>query len=263
MTYERLSLNDESLVSSYAENIQRYEFALEYCRGKRVLDAGCGTGYGSHFLAANAARSVLALDISVEAITEAKENYRLDNLRYEGRDVELLDDDPALRGEFEVVVNFENLAHLLHPERLIKGVATLLPQGGTLITSTPNGDISDVDENGKPLYIFQNRVFTAKDLNSLLSPYFHRVSMYGHWLTHAGMLRKMRARELFEQLCEAYYNPMSRAGRVIKRVAGRKVAGPPRFTAGADSFAGDYVIRPLESNAFRWAPTVLIAICEK
>lgn len=129
---ERVSLNDGSLVGSYAENIQRYEFALEYSREKRVLDAGCGTGYGSHFLAANGARSVLAVDISDNAIAEAKDNYRLDNLRYEGRDVQLLGNDSALRGEFETVVNFENLAHLLHPEKLISGVATLLPHGGTL-----------------------------------------------------------------------------------------------------------------------------------
>ena len=155
---------------------------------------------------------MLAVDISDKAIAEAKENYRLDNLRYEGRDVELLGDDPALRGEFETVVNFENLAHLLHPEKLISGVATLLPPGGTLITSTPNGEIINVDAQGRPLYKFQYRVFTAKDLDTLLSPYFHRVSMYGQWLTHAGMLRKKRARELFEQLCEAYYNPMSRGG---------------------------------------------------
>ena len=139
LTYERLSLNDESLISSHAENIQRYEFALDYCKEKRVLDAGCGTGYGSHFLAANGARSVLALDISEEAIAEAKENYRLGNLRYEKRDVQLLGDDPILRDKFEVAVNFENIAHLLHPDRFVSGVATLLPQGGIFVTSTPNG----------------------------------------------------------------------------------------------------------------------------
>jgi 2-polyprenyl-3-methyl-5-hydroxy-6-metoxy-1,4-benzoquinol methylase len=57
----------------------------------------------------------------------------------------LLRDDPALRGEFETVVNFENLAHLLHPARIVTGMATLLRQGATLITSTPNGEISDGD----------------------------------------------------------------------------------------------------------------------
>lgn len=264
MTYERLSVSDESMIASYAEHLQRYEFALEYCRGKRVLDAGCGTGYGSHFLAANGARSVLALDFSDEALNEARQRYRLDNLCYERRDVEILGDDSALRGQFDVVVNFENLEHLQHPERLTSGVATILAvAGGALITSTPNGAISDLDESGKPRNVFHVKEFTAEELRSLLSPHFERLSMYGQWLTYGGMLRKVRARELFEQLCEAYYNPISRLGRVVKRVAGKKVVGPPRFTGGMDSFAGDYVIRPLEEEAFRWAPAVLIAVCEK
>ena len=263
MTYERLSLKDESLVSSYAEHLQRYELALEYCRGKLVVDAGCGTGYGSHFLAANGAKSVLALDISDEALAEAKRSYQLDNLRFERRDVEKLGDDPVLVGQFDVVVNFENLEHLLRPELLAKGVAAILQAGGTLITSTPNGAISDLDEHGKPMNIFHVKEFKADELKSLLSPYFERITLYGQWLTHAGMLRRTRARELFEQLCETYYNPMSRIGRMIKRCAGKKVAGPPRYNGGSDSFAGDYVIWPLEAAVFRWSPAVLIAVCEK
>jgi SAM-dependent methyltransferase len=207
---------------------------------------------------------VLALDISDEALNEAMQNYRLDNLRYERRDVEMLGDDPSLREQFDVVVNFENLEHLPHPERLISGVAAILAQaGGTLITSTPNGAINDLGKNGKPVNVFHAKEFTAEEFMSLLSPHFGRVSMYGQWLTHGGMLRKARARELFEQLCEAYFNPMSRLGRVVKRLAGKKVAGPPRFTAGMDSFPGDYVICPLEKETFRWPPAVLIAVCKK
>lgn len=264
MAFERLSLNDESLLASYAEHIQRYEFALEYCRGKRVLDAGCGIGYGSHFLAANGARSVLALDISEEALSEARQNYRLENLRYEQQNVEVLGDDSALMGQIDVVVNFENLEHLQHPERLISGAAAILSHtGGTFITSTPNGAISDFDEYGKLANEFHVKEFTLEELRSILSPHFERMSMYGQWLTHGGMLRKVRSRELFEQLCEAYYNPMSRLGRIIKRMFGRKMVGPPRFTAGQDHFPGDHMIRPLEDEAFRWAPTVLISVCEK
>ncbi len=42
---ERLSLDDDSLYQGYADHIQRYAFAAQYCSGRRVLDAGCGTGY--------------------------------------------------------------------------------------------------------------------------------------------------------------------------------------------------------------------------
>ena len=263
MIYERLSLTDDSMIASYEEHIQRYTFALEYCRGKRVLDAGCGTGYGSYFLAANGAKSVLAVDISDEALNEAGQNYRLPNLRYERMDVEILGDNPALRGQFDVVVNFENLEHLPHPEKLVSGVAAILQSGGILITSTPNGAISALDKHGKLLNAFHVKEFTQDEFRSLLSPHFDQLAMYGQWLTHGGVLRKLRARELWEQLCEAYFNPMSRLGRMMKRVLGKQVAGPPRLTSGADAFVGDHVIHPLELEVFRWAPEVLIAVCEK
>lgn len=261
-THERLSLRDGSLISSFAEHIQRYEFALEFSRGKRVLDAGCGTGYGSHFLAANGAHSVLGLDISEEALCEARDNYQLENLSYDCRNVETLESDLDLRGQFDVVVNFENLEHLQHPKLLVRGVATILSENGKFITSTPNGGIT-VDKIGRPANVFHIRELTTDELRSLLSPYFANVSMYGQWLTHGGLLRKQRAKELFEQLCESYYNPMSRVGRTFKRALGKKVARPPRFTAGADSVVGDHVIHPLRSGGFPWAPAVLMAVCEK
>jgi 2-polyprenyl-3-methyl-5-hydroxy-6-metoxy-1,4-benzoquinol methylase len=262
MGYERLSLNDASMVSSYAEHIQRYEFALSYCRGKRVLDAGCGTGYGSHFLAANGAKSVLAVDISDEALTEARQRYKADGLSYERRDVESLGDDPALTGKFETIVNFENLEHLDNPAQLVKGASRLLTKDGIFITSTPNGAITSKDVSGKPTNIFHVKEFTAEELASLLLPHF-KFEMYGQWLTNDGMLRQVRARELFEQLCEAYYNPSSRLGRIVKRLLGGKVAAPPQYTGAADSFSGDYVIRPLETKSFHWPATVLIAVCTK
>jgi 2-polyprenyl-3-methyl-5-hydroxy-6-metoxy-1,4-benzoquinol methylase len=213
-------------------------------------------------LAANGAKSVHAVDISDEALNEAIQNYKADNLSYERRDVESLGNDPALREQFEVVVNFENLEHLRCPERLVSGAAMVLTKRGNFVISTPNGAISNLDENGKPTNPFHIKEFTSEELISLLLPHFHLL-MYGQYLTYDGMLRKARARELFEQLCEAYYNPSSRLGRLVKRLLRKKVAGSPRFTAGADSFSGDYVVRPLETKAYPWEPTVLIAVCEK
>ena len=263
MSAERISLSDNTLIAGYVENIQRYEFALQYRRGKRVLDAGCGSGYGAHFLATNGAKSVIGLDISEEAIREARGRYRLDNLSFEQRDIETLEDDATLKHCFDVAVNFESVAHLKYPERMIRGIIQNFSPAGTLVISTPNGEISPLDEQGRPRYEFHHRVYNAVQFKSLVAPHFARVSYYAQWHTYSGKLRNIRAKELFEQLCEAYYNPMARVGRAIKRLVCRRVAGPPRFSASSDLFVGDYEIRPLEPEAYPWPPIVLLAVCEK
>ena len=63
---ERITLKDQTLFAGYAKHNQRYAFAAQYCTDRRVLDAGCGTGYGSVFLITRGAVSVMAIDISDE-----------------------------------------------------------------------------------------------------------------------------------------------------------------------------------------------------
>ncbi|MDB5811932.1 MAG: hypothetical protein JWN94_4054 [Betaproteobacteria bacterium] len=67
---------------------------------------------------------------------------------------------------------------------------------------------------------------------------------------------------MFAQLTDAYFNPLARAGRLIKRIAGKTSEDPPIMSGEADSYAGDYVIAPLASRAFPWPPTTLIAVCK-
>src|SRR5258706_8276766 len=50
------------------EHKQRYQWALKYCLGKRVLDVACGTAYGSAILAQSGAAHVVGVDISVDAV---------------------------------------------------------------------------------------------------------------------------------------------------------------------------------------------------
>src|SRR5581483_5404685 len=64
------------------EHLARYTFAARLARGKRVLDAGCGAGYGAAELA-HAAQCVVGLDCAAEALAFAREHYRLPNLQFE------------------------------------------------------------------------------------------------------------------------------------------------------------------------------------
>src|SRR3954470_22578310 len=61
------------------EHMARYTFAARLATGKRVLDAGCGAGYGSAELA-RVAEVVIGVDVASEAVEFARANYRLPNL---------------------------------------------------------------------------------------------------------------------------------------------------------------------------------------
>src|ERR1700691_5062635 len=64
------------------EHLARYAFAARLARGKRVLDAGCGAGYGAAELAASAL-SVVGADIAAEAGMVAHAHYQRPNLAFE------------------------------------------------------------------------------------------------------------------------------------------------------------------------------------
>src|SRR5947209_13439233 len=85
------------------EHMARYAFAARLARGKRVLDAGCGAGYGSAELA-HTAQTVVGIDVSPDAVTFARANYRLPNLTFEQASCTSL---PHAEASFDLVIGFE------------------------------------------------------------------------------------------------------------------------------------------------------------
>src|SRR5580698_5397181 len=65
----------------WSEHVARYAFARRYVDKQRVLDAGCGTGYGSAELA-QSATDVVGVDIAAGAIEYATANYPIPGLRF-------------------------------------------------------------------------------------------------------------------------------------------------------------------------------------
>src|SRR5215471_21461259 len=71
------------------EHMARYTFAARLARGKRVLDAGCGAGYGSASLA-ECAHSVIGVDVAADAVDYARAHYQAANLFFEQASVTAL-----------------------------------------------------------------------------------------------------------------------------------------------------------------------------
>jgi SAM-dependent methyltransferase len=258
---ERISIENETIFGSFANHIQRYNFAEPYCSGRRVLDAGCGTGYGSAYLAMNGALSVVAVDISDEAIAEAKRLYRRDNLRFVKGDVERLTEVSDLGGPFDVVINFENIEHLVNPPRLLTGVKQVLTSDGTLVVSTPNGQLTERDEAGNIKNPFHVKEFTEDQFREMLGRLFGSVELFGQWKTSEMLARIDFEKRLFENLCELYYSPSARVWRGLRRLLGKTSAPPPRFTGEWTCFSRDFTIKPIGAPPFTWPALVILAVC--
>jgi 2-polyprenyl-3-methyl-5-hydroxy-6-metoxy-1,4-benzoquinol methylase len=67
-------------------HVQRYEWVLPQLQKLNCLDDGCGSGYGTHYLAGNGIKSITGSDISKEAIEFSKKNFETTNCHYEQMD---------------------------------------------------------------------------------------------------------------------------------------------------------------------------------
>ena len=161
----------------YAWHVARYRFALPFVVGKRVMDIGCGEGYGAALLAP-VAREVVAVDYSPAAVRHAQETYRRDNLRFEVGDATAL--DPRL-GQFDVVVCMEVIEHLVNDQPLLSAAWAALRPGGRLILSTPNADVDLLFESvtGHEHYEYHVNMLSPRELRRRVRRYFGSVALYG------------------------------------------------------------------------------------
>ncbi|MGC2661179.1 MAG: methyltransferase domain-containing protein [Bryobacteraceae bacterium] len=115
------------------EHYSRYRFAATFAAEKRVLDVGCGAGYGTALLAESAANAI-GFDVSAEAIEYARRHYG-QKARFVVGDAAHFPED--LHG-FDVITAFEVIEHLEGYENLIAEAARVLTDGGIFLVSTPN-----------------------------------------------------------------------------------------------------------------------------
>lgn len=115
------------------EHFARYVFAARLCRGRRVLDIGCGTGYGAAELTRTAA-AVTAIDLSPEAVRWAREHTSAP-VRFVASAGERL---PFREAQFDLVTSFEVIEHIPDWPGLIAEARRVLAPGGQFVVSTPN-----------------------------------------------------------------------------------------------------------------------------
>ena len=161
-TGERLLAGDPLFAADMSRHLVAYQFAQQQVRGKNVLDAGCGDGYGTDMLAQTAARA-LGVDRSAETIDVAGRRCRRPNLTYRACDLDRLS---GLGEQFDVVCNFQVIEHLVDPKPFLGQARQVLRPGGCLIVTTPNR-LNTLVEN--PYHVHE---YVAGELAELLGEFF-------------------------------------------------------------------------------------------
>ena len=116
----------------WAEHIARYALACHYTNGARILDIGCGTGYGTAELARDA-KLAAGVDVSRDAVGYAREHYP--ECRFLQASADAL---PFAAGSFDVLTGFEVIEHLPDWRRMLAAARRVLRPGGLFLVSTPN-----------------------------------------------------------------------------------------------------------------------------
>jgi SAM-dependent methyltransferase len=156
------------------EHFARYAFAARLSRRKRVLDAGCGAGYGTAELARGAA-TVLGLDVSAEALRFARLNYSLPNAGFLQASCAAL---PFQGGSFDLVTMFEVIEHIKEWRECLLEIRRVLAPAGQCVISTPNRDYYAESRGTTGPNPYHEHEFSFEEFGAELRAVFPHVSMF-------------------------------------------------------------------------------------
>jgi SAM-dependent methyltransferase len=182
-TGERLDEGQALFGADLARHRAAYRYALEAARGARVLDLGCGTGYGSAELV-----EVASFLVALDRITPGRA-LRRGSLRYVRADLQHI---PLATASFDLIVSFQVIEHLEDPGPYLDAIAALMAPGATALLTTPNLLQSD---RQNPYHVHE---YEAAELRERLERQFRSVEIKGVGASaraaryHQARLRRIR-----------------------------------------------------------------------
>ncbi|MEP7361760.1 MAG: methyltransferase domain-containing protein [Acidobacteriota bacterium] len=156
------------------EHFARYLFASRLARGKRVVDLGSGSGYGSAALAEQAIQ-VTGVEIAAEAVEFAQERYGSPKVQFVRASATETGLDKAA---YDLVVAFEVIEHLTNWGDLIREAKRLLKPGGQFVVSTPNRDYYAESRRLAGPNPFHEYEFDFSEFETALRDLFPYVSLF-------------------------------------------------------------------------------------
>ena len=160
----------------FIAHLSIYRFAAPLVPGRRVLDLGCGAGYGTGALRGAGAIEVLGIDLDRKAIAFAQRRYQQPGVKFRVADAQLL---PPDLGEFQVIVSSNVFEHLSDPGSALANVKTHLTADGCfLLVVPPITDQASLAENLRNRFHVSN--FFIQDWHHLLADHFAGIRCFQH-----------------------------------------------------------------------------------
>jgi SAM-dependent methyltransferase len=156
----------------FQRHVAAYVGALNLTRGRRVLEAGCGEGYGAALIRDDGAE-VVAIDLDADTTAHAANEYRVPTVR--GNLVQL----PFGDATFDTVVSMQTVEHLWDQPAFAQECARVLVPHGLLVLTTPNRLTFSPDwvPGSPPTNPFHSRELDARELRELVTPQFDVVEL--------------------------------------------------------------------------------------
>ena len=169
------------------------DLATRMPAGARVLDIGCGEGYGAARLATDAT-SVAATDVAPDAVAHAAAKYTGDRIAFLVSDGTRL---PFRDATFDVVCSLQVIEHFTGTDEHLADVARVMKPGGMYYVTTPNISKMGEAERDNPYHV---RDFDAADLRGSLQRHFGSVELSGMFYVETSpRVRAMEAAEAKEE----------------------------------------------------------------
>lgn len=150
------------------EHFERYIFASNFVKGKKVLDIACGVGYGCKMFSKSGANYIIGIDILNDNIKHAKDKYSASNIIFIQGNLYDIDYEE----EFDIITSFETIEHIEDDSLALNKFYTALTKDGILIISTPNRKITSPTAQSikdRPLNEYHIREYTLSDFKKLVN----------------------------------------------------------------------------------------------
>jgi len=148
----------------------RYYWAGQYCAGKDVVEAACGSGQGLGYLA-RIVRSLEAGDYSDKILFFARKYYgeRIPLIQFDAQDM------PFENESKEVIILFEAIYYLSDAEKFVSECARVLRHGGRVLIATANKDLYDFNPSPNSY-----KYYGVMELHELFSKYEFKTEFFGY-----------------------------------------------------------------------------------